>query len=182
MVQTALKPKKGGKPKSAGAQKRKVVKASKVTKGRKDFKARRQHAVASSQSEISKNINKKNEGIIGGKALNAGGKFFLGDINATAKAEIEKKKKVLEATSGKNRMEERMKRQLDKIGTRKKWSNKKKYINPEYYTQKDHYFCKKHPISSTRAINESKRWHPSLLINISPKDKTIFFTFLVNQY
>jgi hypothetical protein len=121
MAQTTLKASKGGgrQQKSAGAQKRRVTRAAtKIKKGPKHSKPKGNNLFLANQQEVSKSINKKNESLIGGRAVEGGGKFFLGDIKVNAKEEKDKKKKQFEM-SGKNKMQSRLKRQLEQIVTKR---------------------------------------------------------------
>lgn len=75
--------------KSAGAQRRKTGKHMTQAKGRVQKNARRTHAVrdARPQTQISKEINRKNEKIVAAKAVASGQNFRLTDLAEKGKKE-----------------------------------------------------------------------------------------------
>lgn len=92
--------KKGG----GAASKKSKKQNGKLSKGQKSFQTKSQNKkqYATNETNVSKHINKKNEKDIAGKALNAGGKFFLSDLKengekSLAKIQREQKKKELKS-------------------------------------------------------------------------------------
>lgn len=109
----------GTKHKSAGAQKRKAIKAkTQLKKGRKQY-AQKEGKVESQrdEAETTKAINRKNEALVAAKAVNAGAKFFLGDIAEKGKKEVHRqnKERHKKETKSSSRVRDRLQNQLNSL-------------------------------------------------------------------
>ncbi|KAL7461674.1 hypothetical protein ACHAXS_002085 [Conticribra weissflogii] len=88
-----------------------------VSKGRKSFAAKGKKAIAArEETQMTKDINRKNEAAVAARAVGAGNTFYLKDIKEAGKKEIGKKKENLRKKECKSvKMSERLKEQLNKL-------------------------------------------------------------------
>ncbi len=111
-----LKTNKKSKQKSAASVKKQQKKQ--LPKGRKALQAKGEKATSHKQIEAAtKVINKKNEIKCSAKAMSAGNKFFLNDLQEKGKKEIHRANVNQEKKErGKNNLTSRLKNQLRKMG------------------------------------------------------------------
>ena len=117
MAQGAFKLKAGkSDAKKSRANKKHIQRQKQLAKGPKAFKAKgRKSALAQQESRTSKAINSKNEVAIAARAVGAGSRFSLKDIEGAGKKELGKQRTETRRRESKRAMGERLKEQLHKL-------------------------------------------------------------------
>jgi hypothetical protein len=112
----------GKAKKSAGGARSKGIRAKKnaTAKGKRKINRTTNHATLHSTADLdtTRDINRKNEVMVAAKAVSVGTKFFLTDINAKGKTEVNKQLRQRSKKQVKTKLSNRLKDQLQKLGNK----------------------------------------------------------------
>jgi hypothetical protein len=112
----------GKAKKSAGGARSKSIRAKKnaTAKGKRKINRTTNHATLHSTADLdtTRDINRKNEVLVAAKAVSVGTKFFLTDINAKGKTEVNKQLRQRSKKQVKTKLSNRLKDQLQKLGNK----------------------------------------------------------------